>query len=373
MKLRKIKLKQKLKNSVLALGPQKNNTVCFARGNYAYLSLEHNDLENPRDFLSYRRNLEYFLKKSPRIIAYDLHPEYQSTKYIHYLETNSYHLEPIQHHHAHIAACMAENNLKDQKVIGVAFDGTGMGSDNHIWGGEFLICTYGNFKRAGHLKETYLLGGEKAILEPWRLALIWLYQIYKDKLFHLNLKLVKKIKRHKWQVLKDMYLKGFNSLPTSSAGRLFDAAASLIFSATKATFEAELAIRLENAAKKYKLKTKGYKFRVFKDKENYILDSAPLFKELISDLEKKESVSKIAYRFHLAIAQGIKRMAVILRQKTGISRVVLSGGVFQNNLLLKLTLELLYKEKFRVFYHHTLTSSDASISLGQAVIASARS
>jgi len=372
MKLRKIELKQKLKNSVLALGPQKKNTVCFAKGNYAYMSLEHKDLENPHDFLSFRRNLAYFLKKSPMIIAYDLHPEYQSTRYIHNLKTGTYRLEPIQHHHAHIAACMAENNLGDQKVIGVAFDGTGMGTDNHIWGGEFLICSYKGFKRTGHLKEIPLLGGERAILEPWRLALICLYQIYKDKLFGLDIKLLKKINRHKWRVLKDMYLKGFNSFPASSAGRLFDAVASLIFSAASVTSEAELAIRLEESARRYKSKTKGYEFGVLKEKKNYILDPAPLFKELIYDLNKKEDSNKIAYRFHLAIAQGIRRMAIILRQETGIGRVVLAGGVFQNNLLLKQALELLYKEGFRVFYHHTLTSSDASISLGQAVIAGMR-
>ena len=173
MKLKKIKLPFKIKKPILALGPQTKNTVCFGEGNFAYLSPVYLDLSIPKDFSNFERTAKCFLKKRPKIIAYDLHPEYQSTKYALNLKPNTYHLIPIQHHHAHIASCMVENNLNNEKVIGVAFDGTGFGSNNNLWGAEFLIGNYRGFKRAAHLKEIPLLGGERAILEPARIAAVW--------------------------------------------------------------------------------------------------------------------------------------------------------------------------------------------------------
>ncbi|TRZ95715.1 carbamoyltransferase HypF [bacterium] len=372
MKLKKIKLDHKIKKPVLSLGSQRKNTLCFAQGYIAYLSPEHPDLNNPQDFFSFQNDFKYLLRKKPRIIAYDLHPEYQSTKYIFYLKPNTYHLEPIQHHHAHIVSCMAENSLKNQKVIGVAFDGAGLGIDNHFWGGEFFICDYQNYQRMAHLREIPLIGAEQAIMEPWRVAATWLYLIYGDKFLNLKIDLVKRIKRKNWGVLKEMYLSGFNSPLTSSAGRLFDAAASLIFNLPKVNIEAELAIRLENAARDYRLKKKGYKFSFYNNKGFYIIDPIPLFRELVSDLKAKEDNSKMAYRFHLTMAQMIRRAVVTLRHKTKINQVVLSGGVFQNNLLLKLTLDLLYKERFWVLCHRKLSCNDSSISLGQAIIANSR-
>jgi hydrogenase maturation protein HypF len=372
MKLKKIKLDHKIKKPVLSLGSQRKNTLCFAQGDIAYLTGEHPDLNNPQDFFSFQNDLEYLLRKKPRIIAYDLHPEYQSTKYIFCLNPDTYQLEPIQHHHAHIVSCMAENNLKNQKVIGVAFDGAGLGIDNHFWGGEFLICDYQNYQRMAYLREIPLIGAGQAILEPWRVAASWLYLIYGDKFLNLKIDLVKRVKRKNWKVLKEMYLSGLNSPFSSSIGRLFDAAASLIFNLPKVDIEAELAIRLEAAARDYRSKEKGYKFSFYNNKGFYIIDPLPLFRELVSDLKAREDSSKMAYRFHLTVAEMIRKSVVTLRHKTKISQVVLSGGVFQNNLLLKLTLDLLYKEHFRVLRHHNLSCNDSAISLGQAVIANSR-
>jgi len=373
MKLKKIKLCRKIKSPVLSLGPQRKNTLCFARGHFAYLSPEHRDLNHPQDFSSFQNDLKCLIKKNPRIIAYDLHPEYQSTKYISRLKPHTYILEPIQHHHAHIVSCMAENSLQNQKVIGVAFDGTGLGSDNHFFGGEFFICDYQGYQRFAHLREIPLLGAEKAISEPWRVAAAWLYQTYKDKFLDLKIDLVKKIDLRNWRVLKEMYLADFNSPLTSSAGRLFDAAASLIFNVPKVNMEAGLAMRLEYTAENYRSTGKGYKFGIYKKKDVYIIDPQPLFRELVTDLLSKENISKMACRFHLAVAEMIKEVAVILRDKTKINQVVLSGGVFQNNLLLQLSLDLLYKERFEVFCHRNLACNDSAISLGQAVIADSRS
>jgi hydrogenase maturation protein HypF len=370
MEFKKIKLPFKIKKPVLALGSQTKNTICFAKDNTAYLSPANQGLSNPRDFSNFNKAVKYFLKKKPKIIAYDLHPEYQSTKYTQSLPPNTYNLLSIQHHHAHIASCMIENGLQDQKVIGVAFDGTGLGLDNALWGAEFFYpCSYKSFKRSAHLKEVTLLGGERAILEPWRLTAAWLYSIYKDKFLNLDISWLKKINRNNWRILKNMYLSGFNSPLVSSMGRLFDAVASLVLEKNKADFEAELAINLERAATGYRLEASGYKFKIIKRKDKYVIDPAPIFKEIISDLKKDESKEKVAYRFHLTIAEMVKRMSLIFRKEGGINKVVLSGGVFQNKLLLSLSLDLLNKEGFKVFTHKALSCNDSGISLGQAIIA----
>lgn len=362
-----------MKKPVLAMGSQAKNRVCFASGNFAYLSSLHPDLTNPGDFSNFQKDLKGLLKKRPRIIAHDLHDEYQSTKYaLSFL--SKYQLVPIQHHHAHIAACMAENSLKNKKIIGVAFDGTGLGDDNKLWGGEFLICDYKNFERKAQLQEIPLLGGERAIAEPARLAAAWLYFIYKDNFMNLkNIGLIRKIGKRKWQALKSMYLSGLNVPLASSMGRLFDAVAALVLAKDKAGFEAELAIELQKTAMAYRLKSSGYRFNILKEKNKYILSPLPMFKEIISDLAGRESKSKVAYRFHLTVAGMIKKIALALRKETKINQIALSGGVFQNNLLLSLSLDLLYKEGFEVFIHKKSSCNDSGISLGQAAIANFRS
>ena len=357
---RKIQLPVKIRKPVLALGSQTKNTVCFAKGGFAYISPVHPDLSSPQDYLKFEEDVKYFLRRQPKIIAFDLHPEYASTKYAQELSAVSYELRAIQHHHAHIASCMAENGLRNEKVIGVSFDGTGLGSDNKLWGAEFLICDYSDFKRAAHLKEIPLLGGERAILEPWRLVLAWGVPL-------------KKIDKQKQRILKNMYLKSVNSPLTSSAGRLFDAAASLILEKYKANFEAELAIKLERIASKYEPSVSSYKFKIAREENTYVLDPGPMFKEIIADLKSKVPKEKIASRFHLTVAEMVRKTCLILRKETGINRVALSGGVFQNKLLLKFCLDLLYKEGFRVFAHKALSCNDSGISLGQAVIVGYRS
>jgi len=373
MEVEKIKLPFRMKQPVLAMGGQAKNRVCFAGGNLAYLSPGHPDLTNPNDFSNFQKDIKSFLKKRPRIIAYDYHDEYQSTKYaVSFL--SGYQLIPIQHHHAHITSCMAENSLKNKKIIGVAFDGTGLGDDNTLWGGEFLVCDYKNFERKAHLQEIPLLGGERAISEPARLAAIWLYFIYKDKFLNLkNIGLIKKIDKGKWRALKSMYISGLNTPLSSSMGRLFDAVAALVLVKDKARFEAELAIKLQKIAMDYRLKSAGYRFNILKGKNKYILSPLPMFKEIIGDLASGEPKEKVAYRFHLTVAGMIKKMSLALRKETKINRIALSGGVFQNNLLLSLSLDLLYKEGFEVFTHRKLSCNDSGISLGQAAIANFRS
>ena len=357
MQAKRIKLPFKAKKAILSLGSQAKNTACFLQGEFAYLSRLHPDLSNPDDFFSFEKDVKYFLRKKPKIIAHDLHSEYQSTKYALSLPT-TYCLLPTQHHHSHIVSCMIDNGLRNQKVIGVAFDGTGLGTDNTIWGGEFLLCDYKDFQRAAYLKPVPLLGGERAILEPWRLAAVWA-----DKAKN----------QRKWQVLKKMQAANFNSPLTSSMGRLFDAAASLILDKDRAKFEAELAIELEKLAFSYQLSAISYKFKINKSGNEYILDPSLMFEGIAADLSKKIPKNEIAYKFHLTVAGMLQKTCALLKKKSKIKKVVLSGGVFQNKLLLGLTAGLLKKSGFRIFTQQALSCNDSALSLGQAVIANYRS
>ena len=369
MGTKRIDLPIAIKKPVLAFGAQTKNTICFAEGSLAYVSHSRTDLNSPRDFWDFTKSAQSFLKRKPQIIAYDLHPGYQSTRYALSLASKTYDLAPIQHHHAHIASCMADNGLKNQKVISVAFDGTGLGSDNTIWGAEFLLCDYCNYQRVGHLGEVPLLGGEKAITEPWRLATFWLHSLYGERFLKLDIDFIRKIDIKKWQVLKKMQARHFNAPLASSMGRLFDAAASLILKKYKAAFEAELAMALEKEAGRFQGKSSGYPFKIQRIGGTCIINAGPLFRQIVSDLKAKEGKEKMAYRFHLAVAQMIIKVCLILRRQYNIEKIVLSGGVFQNNLLLTLSSHLLDKHGFKVFAPKNLSCSDSGISLGQAVIA----
>lgn len=369
MEVKRIKLPFRIKKAILAVGAQTKNTISFAKRDSLYISPLHSDLTNPEDFLSFKKDASRFLKKHPRIIAYDLHPEYQSTKYARWLSAKTYQFIAVQHHHAHIASCMLENGLKNQKVIGVAFDGTGLGAENKIWGAEFLVCDYKKFTRCAHLREIPLPGGEKAIQEPWRLAAAWLYLIHKDKFLNLRINFTKGIDKRKWRVVRSLLLSGYNSPSASSMGRLFDAAASLTLAKYEADFEADLAVRLEKLAAKYRNTASGYAFRIIRNQNEYILDPLPMFKGIVLNLKSGKPPEEVAYRFHLTIAQMIGKVCMLLRKEKKINRVVLSGGVFQNSILLRLSLDLLYKDGFKVYTHQSLSSGDYGISLGQAAIA----
>jgi len=374
MRLNKVKLPFSAKRAVLALGSETKNIICFVSGGHAYLIPAHQDLSKHKDYLDFQRDARILLLKKPKIIAFDLHPEYFSSKYALSLPEAKYKLSAVQHHHAHIAACMIENGLSNQKVIGVSFDGTGAGDDNTLWGAEFLVCDYKQYIRKAYLYQAPLLGGEKAISEPWRVAAIWLYLIYKDKFLDFNIKWIRQIRKLRWPVLKQMYYSGFNCPKASSMGRLFDAAASIILGKDKIGFEAELAIELEKVAVSgLPMGAKPYPFKIIKHKDRYIIDPKPIFREIIRDLKNRIPKEKIAYKFHLAVAEIARKTCLILHKETGIERIVLSGGVFQNKLLLNLASGLLYKEGFKVFTHQKLSCSDASIALGQAAVGIYRS
>jgi hydrogenase maturation protein HypF len=354
---------------ILACGAELKNSFCLTRDNFVFMSHHIGDLENLETLTSFEEGIEHFKRIfniEPTLIAHDLHPEYLATKYA--LSLQDIPKIGVQHHHAHIVSCMVDNEI-DGKVIGVSFDGTGYGTDGKIWGGEFLICDYGGFKRVGHLEYTPLPGGEKAIKEPWRIAASILYKIYDNNMFDLDINFVKELDRKKWVTIKKMIDKGINSPMTSSTGRLFDAVSALVGIRKEIYYEGQAAIELEMAAG---VEAGGYPFDLQELEDNTLILIEPIFKGIVSDLERGNGVESISSKFHNTIAEIIQNMCLKIRKTSGLDRVVLSGGVFQNSLLLENTYVFLDKNNFKVFTHHRVPPNDGGIALGQVVIANER-
>lgn len=344
---------------ILACGAHLKNTFCLTKGNYAFLSHHIGDLENEETLNSFEKGIEHFkriFRVNPKAVACDLHPDYLSTRYA--LETGLK-LIYVQHHHSHIASCMAENGIKE-KVIGVAFDGTGYGLDGEVWGGEFLVCDFAHFERYAHLAYVPLPGGEVAIKKPYRMTLSYLYNFMSDYPY-MNL-----IPHKEVEVIIKQIERRINSPLTSSVGRLFDAVSSLLGVCHFNTFEGEAAISLEMIADEGV--EEDYPWRIV-ESSPIIIDPSPLFRAMIQDIKRDIEVSIISAKFHNSVAQMIKEVCSLIRKVTGLNRVVLSGGVFQNVFLLKRALEKLRKGGFEVFIHHLVPCNDGGISLGQALVA----
>ena len=354
------------KERILACGAELKNSFCLARDNFVFMSHHIGDLENLETLTSFEEGIEHFKRIfniEPTLIAYDLHPEYLATKYALSLQNTP--KIGVQHHHAHIVSCMIDNEI-DGEVIGVSFDGTGYGTDGKIWGGEFLICDYGGFERVGHLEYTPLPGGEKAIKEPWRMAASILYKIYNNNMLDLDIDFVKALDRNKWATIKKMIDKGINSPMTSSSGRLFDAVSALVGIRKEIYYEGQAAIELEMAADG---ETGEYPFDLREIEDKTLILIEPIFRGIVSDLERRVEVESISSKFHNTMAKIILNMCIKIRKTSGLNRVALSGGVFQNSLLLENTYVLLDKNNFKVFTQHRVPPNDGGIALGQVVIA----
>ena len=358
---------------ILACGGELKNTFCLARDEYAFISQHIADMENLETLEHFSNTIELYKKLfsiEPEVIAHDLHPDYLSTNYAREIVRANAEVKiyPVQHHHAHIVSCMVENRV-DEPVIGVAFDGTGYGSDGCIWGGELLVADYKGFERLGHLEYMPLPGGDTAIKKPYRTAASYIYSLLgKESLESLSF--IQGVDRQELAILEQQIDKGINTPLTSSCGRLFDAVSALIGIRSEIDYEAQAAIELEMAAmdadQSY---VNSYPFVVVKENGIYSICFGETLYAIISDLKKGVSESEIAYRFHLTVAQMITDVCCRISKSTGISRIALSGGVFQNRLLLKLTLCMLARSKFDVLTHGRVPTNDACISLGQAVIA----
>jgi hydrogenase maturation protein HypF len=363
-----IRLRAPFRRPVLGCGAELKNTFCLGRDDHAFVSHHIGDLENYETFRSFADGIAHFrrlFEVTPQVVAHDLHPEYLSTKYA--LDCEDVSLVAVQHHHAHIASCLADNG-EDGPVIGVAFDGTGYGTDGTIWGGEFLIANLAEFSRAGFLAPAPLPGGTAAIRQPWRMAAAYLSVAYPSGAPG-SLDVVRR-NVERWDDVLAVARSGVNSPVTSSAGRLFDAAAAILGVRDAINYEGQAAVELEQLADPSST-LGGYPAGI-EEGDQLRVAGADLIRAVAEDVRRGVAPPVVAARFHHGVADAIARACAILRSRTGLGVVALSGGVFQNLLLLDRTVSRLEGSGFRVLVHARVPPNDGGISLGQAAVAAAR-
>jgi hydrogenase maturation protein HypF len=350
---------------ILAFGAELTNCFCTGKRKKAYLSQHIGDLQNLETTIFYENTISQFIKLfriKPSLLAVDMHPDYISTRTG--LNFGRFQVVKVQHHHAHIASCMAEH-LLDEKVIGVAFDGTGYGTDGNIWGSEFMICDLNDFERVTHFGYIPIPGGDSATEEPWRVAISWLYKVYGRDLFRLDIPILREIDREKIEMIIKMIDRKINCPLTSGAGRLFDAVASLMGLVHIATFQAEGPMRLESLTNKEC--TEVYPYSVGKT-----VSFEDTIRSIVADILNNTEKVTIATKLHNTIILIIFDIVSAIRLREGINKVVMSGGVFQNKYLLEGTTELLQKNNFEVYSHASVPTNDGGIALGQLAVASKR-
>src|SRR5215216_3083488 len=360
---------------VLACGGELKNTFCVAKERHVFLSHHIGDLENYETLRSFREGVEHFCRLfdvQPELVAFDLHPEYLSTKYTRELEEAGLPVVAVQHHHAHIASCLADNERPGtERVIGVALDGTGYGTDGAVWGGEFLEGSVAEgFARRAHLEYAPMPGGAAAIRQPWRMALAQLVALYgEEEVLSLPLGVVRWAGEQNVRLISRLVERGLNTPPTSSAGRLFDAAAALLGvpGSRRTTYEGQAAVELELAANGPA--DRGYPFRLRPEGEGWVVETSGIIAGAVEDLLAGRSAGAISSSFHRTMAEVVVAGCEKIRGVGGVSAVALSGGTFQNLLLLRQVLEYLEGRGFTVYRHRRVPANDGGLSLGQAVLA----
>ncbi|HKK21882.1 MAG TPA: carbamoyltransferase HypF, partial [candidate division Zixibacteria bacterium] len=360
---------RKIKPTILACGGELKNTIALSRGDQVFFSQHIGDLDNPQARAFFENSIEHLsslLEIRPEVISHDLHPEYLSTKWA---EAQSLPTIAVQHHHAHLASVMAENQRED-RTIGIILDGTGYGTDGTIWGGEVLIGDLTGFERFAWLKPVPMPGGSAAIKQPWRMAVSCLHLAYDENLADLDLPLIKELPEESLQVVVSMIEKKINAPKTSSCGRLFDAVAAILGIRTEVTFEAQAAIELEMAADEQGgLSTPGFSRN---DNAGGPIETAGLVRDVVKAMQERVETGTISALFHRNLANLFVQSAIAARSATGIDTVALSGGVYQNRYFTKYILDRLVAEKFTVLEHRELPVNDGGLALGQIVIAAAQ-
>lgn len=354
---------------ILAVGAQLKSTFCLVKDSRAIVSPHIGDLESYPTLRSFEegvRHFEMIFGVTPRLVAHDLHPDYLSTAYaVDRADNSGLELVGVQHHHAHIASCLADNR-EPGPVIGVAFDGTGFGTDGTVWGGEFLIASLTGFERLGHLVPVPMPGAAAAIRQPWRMAAAYL-----DAAFGSEIPDLAVVARNglTWDTTTAMARGGVNSPLTSSVGRLFDAVGALLGVRDAIHYEGQVAIELEQRTDVHEVD--AYPVTVAGSTVVTVV-GADLVRAAAEDLLRGTPRSVIAGRFHNGLVAATVRTCCLLRERTSLSTVALSGGVFQNMLLLERCHAALSAAGFRVLTHSRIPPNDGGISFGQAVVAAAR-
>ncbi|MBK8149843.1 MAG: carbamoyltransferase HypF [Acidobacteria bacterium] len=349
---------------ILAVGGELKAAFCLTKENFAFMSQHIGDMENLETLRAFENAFEQMkrlFRVAPVAVAGDLHPNYLSSNWA---RRNSSNFIGIQHHQAHVAAAMAENGITDQEVIGFAFDGTGYGTDGKIWGGEVFVGGYKRLERAAHLRYFPLAGGDVSVRNVYRLALGLLREAGVD--WSDDLTPVAHCSAAERLVLRTQFERNLNTVDTSSFGRLFDAVASLAGVRQIATYEAQAAIEFEavlddNEAESYEFEINGDEF-----------DYRELIRQAVADVRNGIGASRISAKFHNAVARLIVELSVKLRRETGIGRVALTGGCFQNLALLRRSVAMLERNRFEVLIHRIVPPNDGGLALGQAVLAGIR-
>lgn len=367
--------------AILALGGELKNTFCLVRDNQAIISQHMGDLENSDTIREYHRSLELYrqlYQHDPTLVVVDYHPDYLSTQWGQQMASErSLKLETVQHHHAHIASCMAEHGLAPDHpaVLGIALDGLGMGADGSLWGGEFLSVNYREFKRLGYFKPVAMLGGSKAMYEPWRNTLAYLLGEFDwDDLLqnYGELALIRFLDAKPIANLQQMLERRINSPLASSCGRLFDAVAAAIgICREQASYEGQAAIEMEALISRQSQQP-GYSHQLDFVDGQYVLGWQPLWRELLDDLAQGVPGETVAARFHLGVIEAVTQTAMLLCRQQQLDTVVLSGGVFQNRVLLEGVSERLRQQGLNPLSPRLVPANDGGLSLGQAVVAAAR-
>jgi hydrogenase maturation protein HypF len=379
-----IELDRKLP-SVLACGGGLKSTICLTRDSNAFLSQHIGDLDNPKVYEFYIRTIDHMKKIlgiEPVLVAHDLHPGYYSTDYALSLKGKGVSV-PVQHHHAHAVSCMGENHI-DGEVIALTLDGTGLGTDGHIWGGEILVCTHRGFSRRAQLSYVHMPGGDAAVMEPWRMAAAVLFKIHGRSFLDLEFPFIRSMDPQKLMFICQMMEKNLNCPLTSSAGRLFDAVSSLVGLCHRVSYEGQAAMVLEAAAVasgglEGNKNGRVYSFDLIESQKEadsdyspyYEIDMMPCIREIVQDVKKGHTPGEISNGFHTALVKGFVDTASRVKKDTGIKTAVLSGGVFNNTLVLNKTISELENQGFTVYSHTKVPTGDGGICLGQALVAAA--
>ncbi len=355
-----------MQGNVLAVGGELKNTFCLTRRDRAFLSQHIGDLNHPEVSSAFEQSIQlmqHILEWQPQVIAHDLHPDYQSTRYA---ETRrDLPAVAVQHHHAHLASGMAEHGLTEP-CLGMIFDGIGYGADGHIWGGEFLLGDYRGYQRLGHFAYVPMPGGDAASRQPYRMALSYLYQAYGEDLPELPV--LTNIPAGERKLLLQMIDQSINSPLTSSCGRLFDAVAALVGLRSHVSYEGQAALELEMTIAEGAAFT-PYPYQLRRIAGQLIFDPQQCLRAVVEDLQKGTPVARISGAFHITLASMLLEVCRELGEQSGVSRVVLSGGVFQNRFLTEHATSLLQGAGLEVFTHSLVPPNDGGLSLGQAVIA----
>jgi hydrogenase maturation protein HypF len=359
-----ILLAQAAPRPILACGSELKSTFCLLKERYAFVSHHVGDLENYPTMRAFTEGIRHFRRVfdvSPEVVAYDLHPEYRSTKYA--LEETGVDLIGVQHHHAHVASCLADNG-EEGPVIGVAFDGLGLGTDGTLWGGEFLVASLSGFERAGHFEAVPMPGGTMAIRQPWRMAATYLAAAYGDAIPALAV--TDRNRRH-WAAVMRLCGTAVAAPVTSSVGRLFDAVAAILGVRDVISYEGQAAIELEQCIDGSE--DGAYPVRWLDDGKTIRVQGADLVRAVAEDVRAGVPSGVVAARFHAGLARVTGDVCAAIRARTGHRTVALSGGVFQNAFLLDRTVRDLEGRGFRVLTHTRVPSNDGGISFGQAAVA----